>query len=1160
MTDRITTPKGAVLLVEKRSMPDAIEVSIRSELKGRCLLHWGIQKDGNEAWLLPPRSIWPEGTSASGGTAVQTPFANRNGGAEILIRLDRKPDFASIVFVLFYPDDGSWDNNSGRNYRIEIPGSTDHEDAMDRALAEAIGPREVSHRNSFQLDDGSKFLAVVTRNDAGYHITLLTDLSRRLLLHWGVARRARHEWLMPPSSMLPDGTDSVADKAVQSPFIEQDGLRRLDLQVPEQDAPMGISFVLHEPESNRWIKDHGRNFFIPVALPPEHAGSPGDSALASLANEIIEQEMGRNSWTLMHRYNLCYDLLERTADSEDGLALIYVWLRYSYLRQLDWQRNFNTKPRELGHSLDRLTLKIADLFSTRPGGRRYFRMIMTTLGRGTDAQRVRDEVLNIMHRHHIKEVSGHFMEEWHQKLHNNTTPDDIVICRALIDFYKSDGNRDVFYNTLEEGGVTRERLESFERPIRSAPDFIPHLKDALIGDFEHFLGILKEVHSGSDLGVAIKAARPVLDETLHRLADFIWEHRDGQGVSLNALAESITQARRRIAERFTESTGTLRELLFLDLALEQFLRVVLERSVNSRMQGGELAALIEITLENLTLSDAGDELALCHRHWGRLAKESQSSRDWPLKAKAVVDRLERAVGSFVEDLSKSLQPKAEFLGRAFHADSWTIGLFSEEVVRGRLEFALSSLLGHMNRELRSSAHLGKWQVISPRPSAGRVEITPGLKSIQGKGYLRPTVVITDKVDGDEEIPEGVAAVVTQATIDIVSHVAIRARNAGVFLATCYEPEELKILRSLAGKEIRIFLDSRRDVSFEEIAESPELTRRQIDVERMVSFRPAPSPYVIASREFNHTLVGGKSNNLKQLNGKLPKWIGIPSSVALPFGVFEKVLAAEDNREAATLYGELAGRIEGIEERERVQRLEDLRAAVLKLAPPKGLVALLQESMKEAGLPSPESWDDAWTNIKRVWASKWNDRAFLSRRANGIPHDSLFMAVLIQRVVEADYGFVIHTVNPFTTEKEEVYAEVVLGLGETLVGNYPGRALSFTCRKEDHDPVVLTYPAKSTALYGGGLMFRSDSNGEDLAGYAGAGLYDSFMLPPPRKVALDYTNDLLFWNEHFRKNLLVTIALIGKMVENAFGSPQDIEGAYSKGQYYLLQTRPQVGMD
>jgi alpha-glucan,water dikinase len=217
-------------------------------------------------------------------------------------------------------------------------------------------------------------------------------------------------------------------------------------------------------------------------------------------------------------------------------------------------------------------------------------------------------------------------------------------------------------------------------------------------------------------------------------------------------------------------------------------------------------------------------------------------------------------------------------------------------------------------------------------------------------------------------------------------------------------------------------------------------------------------------------------------------------------------------------------------------------------------------MEKSGLSLPPDWDAAWTCIKRVWASKWNERGYLSRRANGIPHEDLFMAVLIQKVVEADYGFVIHTVNPFTSAGDEIYAETVLGLGEALVGNYPGRALSFTCRKGQDLPHLLSFPSKSIGFFGSGLIFRSDSNGEDLAGYAGAGLYDSVMLPAPRKVPLDYTGDALVWNDNFRKEFMTTIAEIGTAVEKALGSPQDIEGAYSKGRYYVVQSRPQVGIE
>jgi alpha-glucan,water dikinase len=220
-------------------------------------------------------------------------------------------------------------------------------------------------------------------------------------------------------------------------------------------------------------------------------------------------------------------------------------------------------------------------------------------------------------------------------------------------------------------------------------------------------------------------------------------------------------------------------------------------------------------------------------------------------------------------------------------------------------------------------------------------------------------------------------------------------------------------------------------------------------------------------------------------------------------------------------------------------------------------------MEGAGLGWSENGEGIWTCIKQVWASKWNERAYLSRRASAIQHEDLFMAVLIQRVVEAEYAFVIHTVNPFSGSRDELYAEVVLGLGETLVGNYPGRALSFSCPKggkEAQRVELFAYPSKSVGLYGGGLIFRSDSNGEDLAGYAGAGLYDSIMIERPREVNLDYTSEPLVWAEDFRNGFLATIAKIGIVVEGVLGSPQDIEGAYAKGEYYVVQTRPQVGID
>lgn len=49
------------------------------------------------------------------------------------------------------------------------------------------------------------------------------------------------------------------------------------------------------------------------------------------------------------------------------------------------------------------------------------------------------------------------------------------------------------------------------------------------------------------------------------------------------------------------------------------------------------------------------------------------------------------------------------------------------------------------------------------------------------------------------------------------------------------------------------------------------------------------------------------------------------------------------------------------------------------------------------LPCPPQ---AWSAICKVWASKWTERAWLSRKARGVKDDELYMAVLLQQVWKA----------------------------------------------------------------------------------------------------------------------------------------------------------------
>jgi len=1159
MREEITTRSGVVLLVKKGLTDDGIEVSLQMEAGKKCLLHWGLRSHSEASWQMPPESVWPEGSRPFDKVALQTPFLWQNGHGRLMIRLDRSMDFSFIEFALVFAEEDRWDNNSGSNYQIKIPRPDRLSVSGMGALMRKGKEEPLLYEHTHVLENQGLVAVSVGENEEGYHVRLITDLPGPLILHWGLARQSRHEWTLPPPSLWPVGTTVFQEKAAQSPFVDKGEYRELSLVFGEQEAPMGISFVLKETRRGRWSKDHGGNFFIPVMVPLDLEASLGDPLLARLADEIIEKEMRPHSWTLMHRFNLCYELLDRVRQSIDGLALIFVWLRYSAIRQLDWQRDYNTKPRELSHAMDRLTVKLADRYKKEPAERELIRLIMTTMGRGGQGQRVRDEVLNIMHRHHIKEVSGHFMEEWHQKLHNNTTPDDVVLCEAYIEFLKNNGHLDTFYRTLKEGGVTKERLEGYERPIRSHPDFIPHLKDALIHDFEQFLGILKEVHSATDLGAAIDGARHLFDTQMQGLMDFLWHHGEDQEAPVTTLVEKITKGRQWLKRQMEEGHGHTRDLLFLDLALEDFLRLVVERNLHVRSSEDALVALIAMVVENLLLSKDDEELSHCLAHWESLRGRAGVEEKWALEANAVLDRLGRALGTMIDRYFQLFEPKARFLGEAFRAESWTIALFTDEVVRGRPAFALSTLVGQIDPVLRDKAHLGNWQVVSPGRETGRVLVVDKLISVQGNRYSEPTVIVTNNVSGEEEIPEGVTAIITEDRTDIVSHVAIRARNAHVVLATSYDQEVMAQLRSLKGRWVSVSTNVAGEVEVKEGRGEAETPVAPSLTAPPVIFRPSFTSYAVSAEGFTEKNVGGKSHNLKRLRGELPDWIHVPSSVALPFRVFERVLSQESNKEIAGRYEELSRKADQAEEGSR-EILHELRGTVTGLKAPDEMVSALRLVMEQAGLPWPEDWQRAWRCIKAVWGSKWNQRAYLSRRARKTPHKDLFMAVLIQEVVEADYSFVIHTVNPVTGDRGEVFAEVVPGLGETLVGNYPGKAFSFTCRKGKDVPRLLAFPSKSMGLFGRGLIFRSDSNGEDLAGYAGAGLYESVMLERPHQVCLDYTEELLLKDDGFQHEFLATVARIGAAVEQASGSAQDIEGAYAGGKYWVVQTRPQVGIE
>lgn len=1181
----------SLLRVSRRQDGDRLDLIFRIDTEEPCRLHWGLERSGG-AWQKPPEAWWPRQTEAFNNNAVQSPFVLGGQGEQtVQIQLELTQGWRSLPFVLYFPTTRRWIKDGRQDFRLPLH-SPSGPPSAEMLLAAATHDGDW-RRQGYDLGNGQYLWAAVLETPASLRVMFSCDAEAPLLLHWGLADRFPQEWRLPPPEARPIGSAVFDSKAVQTVFGERDGVRWLELTLRKPkagDGLRGLDFVLYQPAFGYWLKAGNQDMYLPL-LKPSYEAVPFEAPEQQrLADAIIGAELDKSSWTLMHRFNLAHDLLDGVGEDEEAHALVFAWLRYSAIRQLDWQRRYNTKPRELAHAQNRLTYRLADRYRSHPKSRPWLRLLLGTLGRGgSRGQQVRDEILNIMHRHKVKQAGERFMEEWHQKLHNNTTPDDIVICEAYLAFLESDGDLDRFYSVLAEGGVSRERLQSFDRPIKTDPLFFPEKKAGLNHDFRNYLRVLKSVHASTDLETAATAARGVLDESLSTKLDALFvdvsrqlpdwvrpkeRYKVGSAgqreqataeptprkspVRLTPLkrAQTIVEIRSELAGRFEQRIGVeaTRELIYLDLALEEALRMTIEGQELGRLAEESLFALTGLALKSLCLVVPNEELQLCAEQFAALMAASSTGTDWALRMKAVTDRTARVLGDWTETLYATLQPKAEFLGSRLGVAEWTIPLFAEEVIRGGAAFTLSLLLRRVDRLLRTRAGISGWQVISAAPAVGRLQRVASLMAVQGQRFLEATVLITPQVSGEEEIPEGVTAVLTSDTPDLVSHVAVRARNARVLFATCFDEQAFEDLNAHEGQRLTLRVSSAGEVAYE-TSMGPGLAETVVPRQSTPRIRRRTfSHWTVASEAFQEGIVGAKSNNLNALRGKLPEWVHFPVSMALPFGVFEAVLEAGENRKTRqTLESLLAGMGD-----DSSAQLARVRQTVEALAAPVPLRSALERTWSQVGL-APVAWESTWRAVTRVWASKWTERAYHSRVARDIAHDDLTMAVLIQQVVEADYAFVIHTVNPITSNRHELYVEIVLGLGETLVGNYPGRALSLVCCKDSLKASVQSYPSKSVGLYGRGVIFRSDSNGEDLADFAGAGLYDSFLAEAPHKRLLDYTAEPLLHDPKFSADLFSKIAQIGVATEQALGSPQDIEGAVQKGECYVVQTRPQVGL-
>jgi phosphohistidine swiveling domain-containing protein len=178
-------------------------------------------------------------------------------------------------------------------------------------------------------------------------------------------------------------------------------------------------------------------------------------------------------------------------------------------------------------------------------------------------------------------------------------------------------------------------------------------------------------------------------------------------------------------------------------------------------------------------------------------------------------------------------------------------------------------------------------------------------------------------------------------------------------------------------------------------------------------------------------------------------------------------------------------------------------------------------------------DAVLEHLARCWASLYTPQAISYRRRFGEGADDLAMAVVIQRMVQADVAGVMMTLDPATGDRSKVYIEAAYGLGEGVVKG---------------DVVSDSFWVDAAS----GALSHCEIRDKDSAHRVDVDLGEVRLLP----VAAAHRQLPTLSNDE-----AAALAEIGLAVQRELGVPQDIEWAITSNdggrEIFLLQARPET---
>ncbi|HBX23320.1 MAG TPA: phosphoenolpyruvate synthase [Desulfotomaculum sp.] len=307
-------------------------------------------------------------------------------------------------------------------------------------------------------------------------------------------------------------------------------------------------------------------------------------------------------------------------------------------------------------------------------------------------------------------------------------------------------------------------------------------------------------------------------------------------------------------------------------------------------------------------------------------------------------------------------------------------------------------------------------------------------------------------------------------------------------------------------------------------------------------------YVLGFQEIDKTkltIVGGKGANLGEMS---KAGFPVPQGFCITTSAYQKFIAASHELD------ELLDMLDRLQpdQLDQISKLgQRMREHLLSLTMPESIKTAILDGWRNAGenqeyavrssataedLPTASfaGQQETYLNVKgaaqllqavvQCWASLFTDRAIVYRAQNGFGHRSVFLAVVVQRMVFPEVSGIMFTADPVTGNRKIVSIDASFGLGEALVSGI----VSADLYQVRADKLIKKQIArKEIAIY------AKPEGGTVQVGIEG------------ERQTVPALSD----------EQAVRLARMGRSIEEHYGKPQDIEWCLTDNAIFIVQSRP-----